>query len=226
MTGKPAVLRYFDSDRYLHRNPIVPIRATLVSELLADLHGADVLDLGCGDGSVSQPLLAENQVTFVDFSETMLERAKRNTGSVARYVRADALTWEPGKLYDAVLCIGLAAHVESPERLVEKVATLTRSEGRCIIQLTDGGRPLGWLLNRYGRFRRREGYRLRELTGAQLRDLASTHGLTTVTIRRYGLLLPSTGRLPYTWQTWLENMFASRWLATLGAEALVLFKKA
>jgi SAM-dependent methyltransferase len=220
------VLDYFDTDAYLSGNPLVPIRARLVAELLHGLHGATVLDLGCGDGSISRPLLAgENRLTLVDMSEAMLERARRATSGPARFVQADALTWTEDAVYDVVLCIGLVAHVESPAKLVERVAAATRPGGRCIVQITDGGRPHGWVLTRYARLRRREGYRLNELTGRELVDLAAERGLRPLAVRRYGLLIPLTGRLPYRMQSWLEERFSTGLLSRAAAELLVMFEK-
>ena len=231
MSAHTAKVRaFFETDAYLTHNPIVSIRARLVAELLSDLRGGAVLDLGCGDGSVSRPLLvAGNDVTLVDVAEAMLERAKRaampDGGGKATYVRSDVLEWEPDAAYDAVLCIGLLAHVSSPERLVEQAARATRLGGRCVLQITDRGRPLGWLLTRYGRFRLREGYRLNELASGELVTLAKEHGLKLVATKRYGLLLPTTGRLPYRWQRWLEDRFAGGRLARAGADSLLVFRR-
>jgi ubiquinone/menaquinone biosynthesis C-methylase UbiE len=224
------VRRFFDSDAYLTRNPIVSIRARLVAEVLSDLRGGKVLDLGCGDGSVSRPLLATgNDVTLVDVSEAMLDRARERAasgvGGKAKYIHSDVLEWQPDSLYDAVLCIGLMAHVSSPERLVEQAMRATRSGGRCVIQFTDRGRPLGWLLTCYARIRRREGYRLNELNGRDVVRLADACGLRLVAARRYGLLLPALGRLPDRWHSWLEARFAQGLPAHAGADALFVFRR-
>jgi len=226
-----TVREFFETDAYLTRNPIVLIRARLVAELLTDLHGARVLDLGCGDGSVSLPLrVAGNDVTLVDFSEKMLRRARDSATSAswgkAEYVNADVLDWEPEGVYEAVLCIGLLAHVSSVELLLKRAATATRPGGHCILQITDSGHPLGWLLTHYARVRQREGYRLNELTRQKLVALAARYGLMPVGSRRYGLLLPGTGRLPSHWQARLEGWFASRWLSHATAELLIVFERA
>jgi SAM-dependent methyltransferase len=221
---------FFETDAYLSNNPIVPIRARLVNELLSDLRGGRVLDLGCGDGSISRPLLAAgNEVTLVDVSESMLRRARElvtpEAAGRVEYVQADILEWAPGRLYDAVLCVGVLAHVSSPGRALERVTEALRCGGRAVVQITDGGRPLGWFLNRYGRQRRGEGYRLNELTSRELISRASNYGLKPVTVRRYGLLLPSTGRLPYQWRSVLERRFASGFLSAAAADLLVVFRK-
>jgi SAM-dependent methyltransferase len=214
---------YFESGAYLKPNPLTAIRARLVADLLCDLEKKSVLDLGCGDGSLSRALRG-NDLTLVDFSDAMLERARRNVPE-ARHVPADVLAWEPDRLYDAVLAVGLLAHVESVERLLEKVAAALRPDGRCVLQVTDAGHPLGWLLARYGRIRPGEGYHANELSRRELIEQAAAYGLKPVATRRYGLLLPGTGRLPYRWRAWIEDRFASGWSARAAAQVLVMFVK-
>ena len=221
---------FFETDAYAEGNPVIPIRAQLVAQMLNGLRGARVLDLGCGDGSVSRPLLeAGNDVTFVDFSNAMLRRAQARelpAGSgKARYVAADVLEWEPDAPYDVVLCIGVLAHIESPSRLLGRVATATRPGGTAIVQTTDVGRILGRLVTYYSRWRRREGYRLNEFTRAALVALARGHGLLPSGERRYGFLLPGTGHLPYRWRLWLEERFASGLPAKVGTDVLLIFER-
>jgi SAM-dependent methyltransferase len=221
---------FFETDAYAEGNPVIPIRAQLVAQMLSGLRGARVLDLGCGDGSVSRPLLeAGNDVTLVDFSNEMLRRAQARelrTGSgKARYVEADVLEWEPDAPYDVVLCIGVLAHIESPSRLLGRVATATRPGGTAIVQITDLGRILGRLVTYYSRWRRREGYRLNEFTRATLVALARGHGLLPSGERSYGFLLPGTGHLPYRWHLWLEERFASGLPAKIGTDVLLSFER-
>ena len=221
---------YFEGGAYLTRDAVLSVRTRLVSDLLADLRGGRVLDLGCGDGSISRPLLAGgNELTLVDFSQAMLDRAQRSEPPDAagrvHYHCADVLEWNVDSAYDAVLCVGVVAHVRSVPALIRQVGAATKPGGRCIIQITDVGRPLGWLLTRYWRMRRREGYRLNELSYAALSSLAAGCALAPISVRRYGLLLPLTGRLPHGWQRTLERWFACTALSRAGSEALVVFQK-
>ena len=49
----------------------------IVGELLGEVVHAKVLDVGCGDGSISRQLLgAENELTLLDLSPHMLELAE------------------------------------------------------------------------------------------------------------------------------------------------------
>jgi 2-polyprenyl-3-methyl-5-hydroxy-6-metoxy-1,4-benzoquinol methylase len=220
-----AVRRYFDTDDYLRNKCLLPIRARLVHELVGDIRNCQVLDLGGGDGTISRQFVANNRVTLVDLSAAMLDRARRTLGSRARYVQVDALRWRPDHLYDVVLCIGIVAHVESPTRLVAQLAAVTRPGGRCVIQVTDAGRPLGWMLSRYARVRRPHGYPLKRTTAKDLIEIAAAYQLDAVAERRYGLLIPGTGRLPPGLRTRLEERFASKPLSRIASDALILLER-
>src|SRR4030095_7906271 len=72
-----AVRTYFDLPLYLtsHRSAI-KVRAIVVKELLGAVDNARIVDFGCGDGSLSIPLLGpKNSLTLVDLSERMLSLA-------------------------------------------------------------------------------------------------------------------------------------------------------
>jgi 2-polyprenyl-3-methyl-5-hydroxy-6-metoxy-1,4-benzoquinol methylase len=118
MPSKSAKVEAFfsDPDPYLRNNCAIAVRSTLVKDLLGEIRHSRILDLGCGDGSVSVHFLAQrNSVTMLDLSWAMLERARANTPPEYRsrvdYVNADLLDFEAERPYDVVLCIGVLAHV-------------------------------------------------------------------------------------------------------------------
>ena len=89
---------YFETSTYLDRNAVIPVRARIVRDWLSTTANSHVLDLGCGDGSISLPLLgAGNSLTLVDFSDRMLALAQSAAPSSAdvTFVRADILDYAP-----------------------------------------------------------------------------------------------------------------------------------
>jgi SAM-dependent methyltransferase len=224
-----AIEEFFATDAYLTKNPIIPVRARLVAELLARSEAVDILDLGCGDGSVSLPLLTtKRHLTLVDRSGAMLARAKSLAprGAAVDFIQQDLLDYHAGVPYDVVLCLGVVAHVVSVDRLVRTVSSATRAGGICIVQLTDDAQPLGALRKRYYRLRySRRGGR-NETSLADILELGARHDLDLYDVRRYGLVVPGSASLPFAWQRRLEAMGArASALAPFTAEALVCFRK-
>jgi 2-polyprenyl-3-methyl-5-hydroxy-6-metoxy-1,4-benzoquinol methylase len=229
VSSPDPVRAFFDTRSYLDRNAIIPVRARIVAEMLANVRGGRVLDLGCGDGSISRSLLAsQNQLTLVDFSARMLDSARSASpaGAPIEFIEADILDYVPSAPYDAVICVGVLAHVRSVPLAIERVAAALRPGGLCVLQTTDNASPMGWLLNKYYRRKSRERYELNAITLADLVSTADRCGLVQQGSSRYGVLLPGMGRLPYTWERWLEEIVGSGpRLSRLGAEVIVRFEE-
>jgi 2-polyprenyl-3-methyl-5-hydroxy-6-metoxy-1,4-benzoquinol methylase len=71
----------------------------------------------------------------------MIDEAKLRTPEADRnrviYCVGDAASYDPRRKFDLVLCIGVFAHVESVDDLVEHLARLTERNGLLVIQITD-----------------------------------------------------------------------------------------
>jgi SAM-dependent methyltransferase len=97
--------------------PGVP-RRRLVARLLELLPpgGADVLELGCGEGLPVARMLAERHTyTGVDISRVQVERARRNVPG-ATFVEADYTRLDvPPESFDAVVAILTITHVPREE---------------------------------------------------------------------------------------------------------------
>ena len=79
---------------YLTGNYNISLRARIVKQLLGEISNYRILDLGCGDGTISlQFLAANNHITLVDLSDGMLQRAKRNTPSES-VTHVDYMCWD------------------------------------------------------------------------------------------------------------------------------------
>lgn len=225
MTTTAAVCAYYDRDMYVSRNPILPIRARLVSSILRDTTNSRIVDLGCGDGTISRPLLRDgNRLTLVDCSRVMLDRAQANLGGAVELVEADILHYEPAEPADVVIAVGVLAHVSSPDTLIGQIAQMLRPGGVCVLEITDQSCLMGWLLGRYGDLRCREGWRANRLGRAQLTRLAASYDLleTPGTFRRYGLLAPGSGRLPYRIVSRFEEATID---SRLASQMLLSFRK-
>ena len=71
--------------RYLHKRFGLRLRAEITQELLGPLSAVRILDIGCGDGSISLPyLFSGNSLVLLDLSESMLQLARRNTPAAMR----------------------------------------------------------------------------------------------------------------------------------------------
>src|SRR5665213_2812191 len=105
------VKKFFDDPLpYLRNNPYVDLRANAVRRLLPLRAGMSILDLGCGDGRISIPLVRESgDLLLVDSSAAMLELAMRsvppNAAGRVRCQHVDLADFEPQQQYDVVLCI-------------------------------------------------------------------------------------------------------------------------
>lgn len=111
-------------------NPLVALEEPVVSSMLGDVRGLDVVDLGCGTGRHALRLArAGANVTAVDFSEGMLARAGAKEGAErVRWLRHDLA--RPLPLADAcadrVICCLVLDHVADLAGLFREMARLCR----------------------------------------------------------------------------------------------------
>jgi 2-polyprenyl-3-methyl-5-hydroxy-6-metoxy-1,4-benzoquinol methylase len=231
------VRAFFESpDQYLSRRFGIRIRAELVRELLGEERGERILDVGCGDGSLSLQLLAQDTtLTLLDISENMLEIAKsRVAPDLADNLSChnmDFMSFDPGRTFDIILCIGVLAHVSSVDRTIRKISDLLEPGGRCILQFSDQDRALARLEVHYARLRQRlhdhYGYSLNLMTADEVLALASGAGLRYRDSRRYSLLLPGMGKLPAAFLYRYQRMTLKLpLLSRFGTEVVALFDKA
>src|ERR1700690_2623109 len=111
------VQHFFDEPKnYLARNSFdIRVRAETTEALLKGRRFATIMDVGCGDGSVSLPLLsAQSRLTLLDISPNMLSLAKSRVAddltANVELINADfmATPFEDGS-FDLIICIGVLA---------------------------------------------------------------------------------------------------------------------
>jgi 2-polyprenyl-3-methyl-5-hydroxy-6-metoxy-1,4-benzoquinol methylase len=216
---------------YLRNNPYVALRAKAVRRLVPELAGKSLIDLGCGDGRISIPLVAETgELLLVDSSAGMLELARRSvpSGSAGRvsFRCVDLTDFEPQQRYDIVLCIGVLAHVPSPPATLRQIAQLVGPGGRAIIQFTDDASCLGRLTHHAGgmrgRLRNAAGYALNHMTLHSIAAELSDAGLRLVDTYRY-VFVPGLRRLPAAMTRTIVRAVNCPLLSQRGGEVIATF---
>lgn len=225
-----AVRDFFSVPKlYLHRVAGIRIRQEIVLALLHEVRIGRVLDVGCGDGSISRPLLAAAEsVTLVDISAPMLALAEQGTppewrGKVAVRCGSCEEVLAAGAGYDTILAIGLIAHLSDLERFGAAVRDSLAPGGHLLLQFSRWEHPLVKLRH----WMRRRRYPLARTSTRTIRKMLARHGLEVVASRRSGLLLPGMGRLPdgmlYRYE---KTVLDRKMLSSLGSEVILLARKA
>jgi ubiquinone/menaquinone biosynthesis C-methylase UbiE len=231
------VKSFFDQPFYLERSRLViEIRSMIVQEFLGPIDHSQILDLGCGDGSLSIPLLREmNKVTMVDLSPRMLEiaasRIPAGLGSRVQLINMPLDEFVPSTLYDVVLCIGVLAHVPSIEGALTKVAECLKPGAVAIVEFAPTPSHLAGLFIPYYALRRlfsgdAQGYRTNRMSLGRLLRIAACHGLTLRRKRRHSFPLPGMAFWPNrVLQRYTMLTLNSRVLSKIGVEHIMLFTK-
>jgi len=104
--------------------------------------GMDVLDLGCGWGSLSLFIAARHpgcNVTAVSNSSAQREFIERAAEEQdlpnIKVVTADANMYDPGATFDRVFSIEMLEHVKNYELLLGRIARWLRPDGLCFIHV-------------------------------------------------------------------------------------------
>jgi len=146
MTSKTAQakLAFEKPQRYLSRREYdIRVRRETVQELVEGRNFDRILDIGCGDGSISLPLLtASRRLTLVDVSGNMLTLAQGKVPAALmnniELINDDFLSARVDSgTYDLILCIGVLAHVDSPDQIIAKIASALKPGGAVILEFTD-----------------------------------------------------------------------------------------
>jgi SAM-dependent methyltransferase len=130
-----AISRGWSEREYRDPSGFMRRRAALVRGWGTVLRPGDrVLELGCGDGTLSCMLASEGfDVTGVDISPGMIEEAKRRAereSSTARFEVADSDALKACEPFDAVVSFmgAFFTYTESPSEFLSRVAPLVRKK--------------------------------------------------------------------------------------------------
>lgn len=202
------VRAFFDApEKYLDRRGFdIRIRAETVQAFTRGATFEHALDIGCGNGAISLPLLARcqcQQLTLMDISTNMLELAKGSINSdlqnKVKFINENLMSFDfVSQRYDLVLCLGVLAHVDSPEEVIARISELLKPGGTLIIEVTDSYHPVGLAIAVYHRalsFIRPTTYNLNHVRIADIIRTCLKCGLTPSAFYRYSLPPPGSHRV-------------------------------
>ena len=127
---KASARQDWDAECYARNARFVSDLGGPVVELLRPVSGLRVLDLGCGDGALTEQLAAEGaDIVAVDASESQVSAA-RARGLDARVRDARRLDFE--NEFDAVFSNAALHWISPPEAVIEGVARALKPGGRFV----------------------------------------------------------------------------------------------
>lgn len=149
---------------YLKRTEAnIQIRIETVAQFVANAQNKQILDIGCGDGSLSINLLnATNHVTLLDRSKSMLGVAAasipKGLADRVRIINEDfnAFKFE-GQSFDVIICVGVLAYVQDLKPFLKRITSVLKPGSQAILECSDGTHPLRRLARAYDGLRRKLG---------------------------------------------------------------------
>ncbi len=123
-------------------NPLVELEAPVAEQMLGEVAGLRIADIGCGTGRHAIRLTAAGaQVTAIDFSREMLTRAGERAAAEhigsdrLRFIEHDLLLPLPldDRAFDRVLCCLVMDHIPEPRRMMAELKRICRPDGFVLI---------------------------------------------------------------------------------------------
>ena len=118
-------------------NPLIVLEEPRVRELLGDVRGLRIADIGCGTGRHAVRLASEGAiVTAVDFSEGMMQKARAKPGAGAiQWLHHDVgrpLPLADGH-FDRVLCALVVDHLQPLETFFRELGRICQPGGFVVV---------------------------------------------------------------------------------------------
>ncbi len=114
---------------------LTPFRLSLITELVGDLKNKDVLDLGCGGGLISIPLISKGaRVTGIDLSTESVAIASKVAEGKGHFMTGDICSLDlPSASMDCVLMLDVLDHVPHFAQAIREASRVLRDNGKLFI---------------------------------------------------------------------------------------------
>lgn len=157
------------------------LRWDVVRRLLPDRAGADILEVGCGEGAVAARLAGVHDYLGIEMDAVSAATAAQRLATVGRgEVRhGDLSVVEQGRLFDLVLAFEVIEHIEDDLAAVSDWVGRLRPGGSLVVSTPAYPSRYGPMDELVGHFRRYE--------PAGLVALLREAGLTDATVVHYGV---------------------------------------
>jgi malonyl-CoA O-methyltransferase len=120
-------------------NPLIAMEEPVVAELLGEVRGLEIADIGCGTGRHTLQLAAAGaHVTALDFSQGMLDRARAKSASdTIRFVQHDLAKPLPlpAAKFDRVLCCLVLDHIKNLDLLFGEMGRIVKPTGLVVVSV-------------------------------------------------------------------------------------------
>lgn len=227
---------YFDDPKlYLKGNVGIFVRLAILKELLVAPEGKSILDIGCGDGSLSLPFLSDrNKITLLDLSSSMLEVARKKVPLYleenVEFINQNLLVYKPAVPFDIVLCIGVIAHINSTAEAITKLSEITKPSGYCILQLTDASNFLAAIQHTYynliNRVQKNYHYSLTKTNLDQIISIANINNFEVISSKKYFSNYPVMKYFPEKFSLkFLSKISKISTLVSFAPEVMLLLQK-
>ena len=134
--GERAVDQRWDPGRYQQHAGFVAVLGAPLFDMLAAKPGERILDLGCGDGALTEKIAAVATVVAVDASADQI-KAARARGLDARVMDGSALAFEAE--FDAVFSNAALHWMRDPDAVIAGVWRALKPGGRFVAECGGAG---------------------------------------------------------------------------------------